>query len=273
MFFLIDGPTYQWLLMPFIIYGRYFFLCSWLFGLFYLWKKRDWLYLKIQQRYPRKADYWREAGYSALTALIFGLVAALMLGTPLRAYTLLYTDVAEYGVPYLILSVVLVIVLHDTYFYWMHRLMHHPKLYRYIHLVHHKSVNPSPWAAYSFHPVEAVIEAGILPLVLFLMPLHPIAIMAFVTIMLWFNVYGHLGYELFPKWMYDHPLGRWLNTSVYHNLHHERFHGNYSLYFTFWDRVMGTMRTDNEAKLAEVQDRITQHRAEKATVYVFNDEL
>ncbi|MEZ4943464.1 MAG: sterol desaturase family protein [Saprospiraceae bacterium] len=261
MLFPIDAPWYVYLAMPFVIFGRYFLLCSWLFGLFYLWKQRQWLFRKIQQRFPRRADYRREVGYSALTALIFGLVVALCLGTPLRAYTTVYTDISEYGIPYLIFSVVLILFLHDTYFYWMHRLMHHPKVYRHVHLVHHKSVNPSPWAAYAFHPLEAVIEAGILPLVLFTLPVHPVAMISFITIMLWFNVYGHLGYELFPARVYAHPLGRWLNSGVYHNLHHERFNGNYSLYFTCWDRWMGTLRTDSAEKVAEVQNRIRQHNA------------
>ena len=256
MFLPIDAPFYKWLIAPFIIFGRYFLLCSWLFALFYLWKQRDWFARKIQQRFPRQADYQREIAFSAGTALIFGAVAWLCTGTPLRAYTRLYTDVHDYGVGYLVVSVLVILFLHDTYFYWMHRLMHHPRLYRYVHLVHHKSVNPSPWAAYAFHPVEAVLEAGIFPLVLFLIPAHPVALFSFVTLMLWFNVYGHLGYELFPAKLYRHPLGRWLNSSVYHNLHHERFAGNYGLYFTFWDRWMGTLRPDSAAKVDEVQARI-----------------
>jgi len=40
--------------------------------------------------------------------------------------------------------------------------MHHKKLFRWFHLVHHQSTNPSPWAAYAFHPLEAVVEAGII---------------------------------------------------------------------------------------------------------------
>ena len=76
--------------------------------------------------------------------------------------------------------------------------------------------------------------------------------------MLWFNVYGHLGYELFPRKTYTHALGRWLNSSVYHNLHHERFHGNYGLYFTFWDRLCGTLRTDSADKIEEVHQRISE---------------
>jgi lathosterol oxidase len=66
-----------------------------------------------------------------------------------------------------IVSLALMLLLHDAWFYWTHRLMHHPKIFRHVHLVHHRSINPSPWAAYSFHPIEAVIEAGIYLLIVF----------------------------------------------------------------------------------------------------------
>jgi lathosterol oxidase len=255
-----ESDSLRWLLVPLVIFGRYFALCAVSFLLFYVWKRRAWLARKIQHRFPAGSDYRRELGYSALTALIFGAAAWLCLGTPLRAYTRFYTDVNEYGRLYLALSIPLAVVIHDAYFYWIHRLMHHPRLYPLAHRLHHKSVNPSPWAAYAFHPAEAVLEAGILPLLLFVMPLHPLSLLGFISVMLWFNVYGHLGYELFPAGVYRHPVGRWLNSAIYHNQHHERFHGNYGLYFAFWDRVMGTLRADSAAKVDAVHERIGERK-------------
>lgn len=246
----------RWLTVPLVIFGRYAVLAGAAFLIFYVWKRRAWLARKIQQRFPSQRDYRREVGYSALTALIFGAMAWVWLGTPLREYTRFYSDVDRYGWVWLAVSVPLALLIHDAFFYWLHRLMHHPAVYRRVHLVHHQSVNPSPWAAYAFHPLEAAAEAGIIPILLLLLPLHPVSFFAFVTLMLWFNVYGHLGYEIFPLKVYRHPLGRWLNSSVYHNQHHERFTGNYSLYFTIWDRLMGTLRADSVEKVAEVHERI-----------------
>ena len=105
----------------------------------------------------------------------------------------MYWKISDYGRGWFFGSIVCAIFLHGAYFYWAHRLMHHPRIYRHLHLVHHKSVNPSPWAAYAFHPVEAVLEAGIVPLLLLVMPLHPLSFWAFVTLMLAFTVYGHQG--------------------------------------------------------------------------------
>ncbi|MEM7658110.1 MAG: sterol desaturase family protein, partial [Bacteroidota bacterium] len=132
-------------------------------------------------------------------------------------------------------------------FYWMHRLMHHPRLFKAVHLIHHTSTNPSPWTSYAFHPLEAVIEAGIIPLIAFTLPVHKGAISLFLLFQFVYNVYGHLGYELYPKGFHKSWIGRWINTSVCHNLHHKRFHGNYGLYFLWWDRWMGTLRKDYDA--------------------------
>ena len=50
-------------------------------------------------------------------------------------------------------------------------------------------------------------------------------------------------------------LRKWINTSVNHNLHHQYFKGNYGLYFLFWDRMMGTIRSDYDERFEEVKTR------------------
>ena len=46
---------------------------------------------------------------------------------------------------------------HEFHFYCIHRLIHLPVLYKYIHSAHHHSVNPSPWSSLPMHPVEQVL--------------------------------------------------------------------------------------------------------------------
>jgi len=70
-----------------------------------------------------------------------------------------------------------------------------------------------------------------------------------------YNVYGHLGWELYPKGFSRHWLGKWINTSVNHNQHHQFFKGNYGLYFLVWDRLMGTLRNDYEQRFEEITGR------------------
>ncbi|MEL6805609.1 MAG: hypothetical protein AAFO91_17710 [Bacteroidota bacterium] len=52
--------------------------------------------------------------------------------------------------------------------------MHHPLLFKWVHLIHHRSTNPSPWASYSFHILEAILEVMIAPIILVLVPMHPL---------------------------------------------------------------------------------------------------
>ena len=71
--------------------------------------------------------------------------------------------------------------------------------------------------------------------------------------MIIYNVYGHLGWELYPKNFHKTRIGKWINTSVAHNQHHQYFKGNYSLYFLFWDRIMGTLRKDYDEQFETVK--------------------
>jgi sterol desaturase/sphingolipid hydroxylase (fatty acid hydroxylase superfamily) len=73
--------------------------------------------------------------------------------------------------------------------------------------------------------------------------------------MIVYNIYGHLGWELYPKNFHKTQIGRWINTSVCHNQHHQYFKGNYSLYFLFWDRWMGTLREDYDAQYEKVKSQ------------------
>jgi sterol desaturase/sphingolipid hydroxylase (fatty acid hydroxylase superfamily) len=170
-------------------------------------------------------------------------------------YTQTYFKIEQYGTWYFLFSIVLMLLVHDTYFYWTHRMMHHPAVYRWMHKVHHLSTNPSPWAAMAFHPTEAVVEALVIAVIAFSFPVHPLAIGIFLLIMMVYNVYGHLGYELYPKSFSGTIIGKWINTSVSHNQHHQYFTGNYGLYFLWWDRWMGTLREDYDEQFEEVKSR------------------
>ena len=81
---------------------------------------------------------------------IFSMVGVLVIAAPLHQFNLVYDEIVTYEWGYWGLSIVLMIFLHDTYFYWMHHLMHHPKLFNYFHLVYHKSTNPSPLGSLCF---------------------------------------------------------------------------------------------------------------------------
>ncbi|RLA28266.1 MAG: hypothetical protein DRQ63_03960 [Gammaproteobacteria bacterium] len=130
--------------------------------------------------------------------------------------------------------------------------MHHRKLFRFFHRIHHKSHTPTPWAAYSFAPPEAVVEAGVLPLVALVLPMHELTAFLFVTHMIIRNVIGHAGIELFPKWWLRVPLLRWITTTTHHDLHHSTARYNYGLYFTWWDRLFSTEHPEYRSRFEAV---------------------
>ena len=238
---------------------KYFLIALPFFLVYYVFFRKKLAYKKIQEKFPKLMDYIREIGFSTLSIIIFSVPPLIMLySNDIRPYTTFYTDEGKYGLIYLVLAFPLMLLMHDTYFYWAHRLMHHPFLFKKFHLVHHRSTNPSPWTAYAFHPLEAVVESLIFVIFLLTIPIHSIHLMTFFVFSLVYNVYGHLGFELWSKGFNKHWLGKWLNTSVCHNQHHQYFKGNYSLYFTIWDRIMGTLREDYDKKFDEVKGKNRQ---------------
>src|SRR5580704_10545055 len=125
---------------------------AFLLGYVVLRKRIGWR--KIQLRFPSDKDYRREIIDSTVSIFIFALMPIIILRVPaIRVHTQLYGAAGTYGWLYFFLVFPIMFVVHDAYFYWMHRLIHHPTLFRLVHLEHHKSVNPSPWAAYSFGPI------------------------------------------------------------------------------------------------------------------------
>jgi sterol desaturase/sphingolipid hydroxylase (fatty acid hydroxylase superfamily) len=234
---------------------RYFLFAgiAWVLG-YWLFRNR-WLHRKIIGRFPGATEVRREVGYSLVTLMVFGCVGAATITMARQGWTQMYWRVGDHGMGWFAGSVACGILLHDAYFYWTHRLMHHRWLFAVFHRVHHLSNNPSPWAAYSFAPAEAVVEAGIFPLAVMVMPMHPAA---FGLVMLWqivFNVAGHAGYEFHPRWLMNTPLRYVLNTPTNHVMHHEKMRGNYGLYFNIWDRLMGTNHPEYESRFREVTAR------------------
>ena len=213
---------------------------------------------KLQSRTPKKGQRAREIRFSLLTVAViacWGVAAAI--GSEF-GITKIYGEIGQYGWAYLIGSTVLMIIVHDAYFYWTHRLIHHPLLFKWFHRTHHRSRTPTPWAAYAFDPGEAAINGAIVALFTIFVPMHPLGIFLFVTHMIARNVIGHSGYELFPKNMKHHPVFGALTNVMHHDLHHRDMGHNYGLYFSWWDRWMGTEHPEYLADGSPTPDGVSQ---------------
>jgi len=244
MFFFNEN---SWIAGALILILRYFLIAGIAYFVFYIWKKNKLSHLKIQDKIPTKNQLKKEIFYSFATLLIYSVTSGIVLYWYRIGITKIYLDINEYGIFYLIASVFIMIVFHDTYFYWTHKLMHSHKWLFKFHKIHHLSHNPSPWTAFAFHPAEAILSLGIIPLTIFVIPTHPLALILFLTFMTTYNVLIHLGYTIFSKKSYFHFIGKWKNSTKDHDLHHE-FGGpfNLGLYFSVWDRIMGTYLEKNK---------------------------
>jgi sterol desaturase/sphingolipid hydroxylase (fatty acid hydroxylase superfamily) len=208
----------------------------------------------IQSRKPTREDYWRELWTSFRSVCIYALVATPALWLQSNGYAAAdYPGRAPIWV--IALFVVALLIAHDTYFYWTHRAMHDPRLFKRWHRTHHRSVTPTPFTAYAFDWREAAVQAAFVSLWVCLVPTPELAMFIFLGIMIIRNVMGHSGTELHPRGMADHPFWGLFTTTTHHDLHHcGGFNYNYGLYFTWWDRLMGT----EHPRYREIYRQITE---------------
>ena len=204
--------------------------------LLYLFKKQLALY-KIQQDFPPLSIITRD------TLLSTVITIALIPSTLLCAYFFWkhigwgYMDIHQHSIYYFIFSILLILIVYDAHFYWSHRLLHTPFFFKHVHHVHHKSRNTTILTFFAVHPVEMILYSASAPLCIFLFPVNPLALMIGQGIHIIYAIYGHSGYEIIP----NKGIGRWINTSFCHYNHHQHFNSNFSFYFIFWDRLLGTL--------------------------------
>jgi sterol desaturase/sphingolipid hydroxylase (fatty acid hydroxylase superfamily) len=190
-----------------------------------------------------KPQIGREIGWSLASAAIYGVPAGIVAwGWQAQGWTQIYTDPGTWPLWWMPVSVLLYLAAHDTWFYWTHRWMHRPRVFRALHAVHHASRPPTAWAAMSFSPLEALTGAVVIPALVFLIPIHAAMLGVVLGVMTVMGVSNHMGWELFPRAVVHGPAGRWLITASHHQRHHDLCRCNYGLYFRFWDRMCGTDR-------------------------------
>lgn len=252
-----SGFLLSYVAMLAIIWVRYVMVSGVFHGLIWGRPEEKVLGTRLAKMRPSAQTVWREARTSMAVSMIYALPAAFLLDSWKRGGTALYTDISgPLDWVWMPFCVVLYLVLHDAYFYWTHRLMHHPRLYRMTHQTHHISKQPTPWAAFCFSPYEAALSAWFIPALAFFIPTHMGVFLAVLIIMTFNSVSNHAGWEIWPRKFLDGPLGRQLITARHHNLHHTRFQRNYGLYFRFWDKWMGTDDMSGDPMSAKLGDFI-----------------
>lgn len=238
--------VYLWL----IITIRYFAFGFFFWWLFYRSKKFQ---PSIRSLMDSPADVKQqifEIKYSLISTLIFSGVGAGLY----ELWQLGWTQIGPWQKPQdwewglLFLQAVLLVVLHDTYFYWTHRLLHQPKWFKSVHYIHHISKKTTPWSSFSFHPLESLINALILPILFLLIPTHPYVVLWHLTLMTITGVTNHLGIEIMPKTFFTQNGHHIWVTAINHGHHHLQYNYNFGLFLTLWDRQQGTLSVLSEKR-------------------------
>jgi len=229
-----------WYLMIyiFLIIFNYLIPVGLIYFLFY--KNHINLFPKIQKTESSKFHRKLEIKHSFISLNINAFLVLIALVLFLKGHSKIYLNIEEKGWLYFFTSPFIALILHDTYFYWMHRMEHIKFIFKRIHRVHHYSKTPTPWAIFSFDLPDAFLNT-IFPVgIIFIIPFHPIALLFYYLFNLSFNIIGHLGYEVFPIGWGRNPILKWFSSASNHDMHHVNPKVNFGLYFCFWDYLMKT---------------------------------
>ncbi len=170
--------------------------------------------------------------------LLVGILSSFLFFLALIGKTQIYLDIAQHGLGYFVLSLAIYLFGFEIYFYFIHRLLHKPLLYKHIHYVHHSVKTPTVFTVFCFHPLEILLFFLYhLVLVIFL-PLHPTALFVAGVVIHQGNIVGHLGYEFFSKSF--RKKYEFISTATFHDQHHQKITCNYGYFFTSLDKVFKT---------------------------------
>lgn len=179
--------------------------------------------------------------YTIRTVFIQGLMRIILLGLFI---TQIYTT-GDTSLTYDIMTFIGLVLFHDTYFYWSHRVLHHKKLFKPIHGVHHGAKSPTTFSAYRYTATEAVIQFAFFYVYIYLIPISLEVFFSFILFSSTMNILGHSNVDMLPKWWLKLKI---MSTPTFHSMHHEKTNGNFGLYFTFWDKLMNTKFDDYEER-------------------------
>ncbi len=240
------------LLLWAIIFFRYLLIAGAFHMYFYGIKKEINKARRISTKLRKTHQTKKEIIASFLSSGLFAIGGVFLLQIWRMDYSLVYSDISDYGIVYLFFSALLFLFLHDTYYYWLHRWMHRPSIYKHIHRQHHDSIATSVWTSFSFDVPESVLQAIFLPIMIFILPMHYSVVLFLLMFMTFSATINHLDIEIYPKNFNKHPIGKWFIGATHHSLHHSEFITNYGLYFTFWDHWMKTESKVYDQRFEEV---------------------
>lgn len=128
-----------------------------------------------------------------------------------------------------------ILLLYDFLYYFLHRTLHHKKLMRLVHGVHHRARNPSTLESFFQHPIELLLGLGLLfACIAVVGPVHVLTFQIVFFVYSNLNIVIHSGLVL--------PWGGPINflTKKHHVHHQDDFAKNYASLTPLPDRLFGT---------------------------------
>ncbi|MDA7426809.1 sterol desaturase family protein [Thalassococcus lentus] len=145
------------------------------------------------------------------------------------------------------------VIWSSFHFYWVHRALHWPPLYKLAHSLHHRNVNVGPWSGISMHPVEHLLFYTNF-LIHFVLPTHPMHLLFHGYMQSIHPVFSHSGFEQ----LYVADKERAKMGDFFHQLHHRYFECNYGTVEMPWDRWFGSFHDGSAQATQETRARKKQ---------------
>lgn len=249
---------FSWILRLYLVNNVAVFL---FYGAFELWlyvQRRQGTRFKYSGRWPSEQ---RSGKFMFQNQNLDNLIRAF--GTGLPIWTALevvilhafangwatWFTLAQHPV-YLCALWLIVPVIHETHFFLLHRALHWGPLYKWVHAVHHNSVNPSPWSSLSMHPVEHLGYLGV-ALWHLVIPSHPLIALYQLHQAGFGAIPGHFGFEKIEV-----GENQAIDTHAYiHYLHHRYFEVNYGDGLIPFDKWLGTFHDGSPEGERRMQER------------------
>ncbi len=146
------------------------------------------------------------------------------------------------------MSLIASLLLFDTWFYWLHRLIHTRFFYRRVHRWHHLTIAPVVWSNNSDRLIDNLFLQSYWFVAHLLIPIAPATLLAHKIYDQITGVIGHSGHEHGGRWCWPPSP---LVGVTHHDQHHQFFRCNYATHFTWWDRTMGTLHPDHDRELKQ----------------------
>lgn len=219
--------------------------------------------LKLNARHPERKIQQRQSSSrviddirSSMVQLIFtSLCLTSGLYAQNRGWTLFEPiELGWWSVP---LFFLISLILHDTWFYWGHRILHTRMFFRF-HKPHHRNITPTVWSNDSGSTVDTLFAHSYYALVLLVVPIPAAVLLAHRLFDQVSAAIGHCGYEHFASVTARKPWP--LLCTLFHDQHHQYFVYNYGNYFSVWDRLCDTVHPAYDSSVEKFENLYAQYR-------------